>query len=160
MIRFLLPFGFLLASLGCAHALDKDAPWNVQDEEFIALSHECLSLSQKKLYDRAIQARQDLIKMAERKWGPDHYKVGCAVFQLAVLYHMDKKEYPEAEKLYRRGMVIIEKSVGKEDDMYFQHLIGLAYLYRQTERPTEAEKIEKLLSELREKKRSNKPKSR
>jgi CHAT domain-containing protein/Tfp pilus assembly protein PilF len=82
--------------------------------------------------------------------GPNHPDVAQSLNNLAALYD-DQGRYADAEPLYKRSIVIWEKSLGPDHPYVASSLNNLALLYREQGRYTEAEPLYKRSLVIREK---------
>jgi tetratricopeptide (TPR) repeat protein len=83
---------------------------------------------------------KESLSLAERQW-PDQPRVAGSLSTLAQVYVAQKK-YSDAEPLYRRAIVILEKSLGPDSPELAPTLETYALLLRDLGRPAEAKEME------------------
>lgn len=104
---------------------------------------------EKKSYDEAAMFYQEAMKAAEAI-GPDDPRLASTCNNLAEVFRIQKK-YAEAERLYRRALVIREKHLGKEHEDVALIINNLAVLYAEQGRNDMAELLYKRAIEIAEK---------
>ncbi len=66
-----------------------------------------VTLYQQGMYSEAAQVAEEVLKVAENTFGPNHPQVATSLNNLALLYQAQGK-YAEAEPLYKRALVMGE----------------------------------------------------
>jgi tetratricopeptide (TPR) repeat protein len=108
---------------------------------------------EKKSYDEAATFYEEAMKAAEAI-GLDDPRLASTCNNLAEVFRVQKK-YAEAERLYRRALVIREKNLGKEHEDVALIINNLAVLYGEQSRYDVAELLYKRAIEIAEKKFKN-----
>jgi tetratricopeptide (TPR) repeat protein len=100
-------------------------------------------------YDTAEELMLLILEEAE-EFGPDDARLGFSLINLAVLYRKQGR-YREAEPLYPRGLVILEKTYGEEHPVVAGVLEDWAALLRETGRERQAAEMDARASVIRAK---------
>ncbi len=109
-------------------------------DDLAALNAQVETLYDQGKYAEATGIAKQLLRLAEKKFGPDHVEVGTALNRLAEL-SLTQRRHAEAEALYKRSLGIRETALGPEHPDVARSLNGLAVLYEDQNRHVEAEVI-------------------
>jgi tetratricopeptide (TPR) repeat protein len=91
-------------------------------------------------YDDAENSVEAALEKAEQ-FGPEDPRLAASLNNLAFIYHVQGR-YADAEPLYRRALVIVEKVLGPHHPNVATAMENYAALLRKTNRSAEAEKLE------------------
>lgn len=93
-------------------------PGGAQSEaaEAARLNSEVIKLFGLGKYDEALPPARRVVELREKLLGPDHPAVASALYNLGSL-HAQRKEFDEAEKLYRRALAVAEKNGEKQAEL-------------------------------------------
>ena len=94
-----------------------------------------------KRYGQALELATDALKLYELGHGSDTDFVGATMFNLATVYHVQKK-YDEAENAYKRALSIRTKVLGAQHPDTGAVLRNYARLMKETHREAEAEHLD------------------
>jgi len=114
-------------------ALGQEARWR-------ALYNQTMELYQQGKYREAIPVAKELLKVAERTFGPDHQGVVLSLNYLAEVY-LAQGKYVQAEPLFKRSPAIREKDLGADHPRVATGLNNLAALYEKMVMYDEAKKL-------------------
>jgi len=103
-------------------------------------------------YDRAIVVAKKALDLVEKTLGRDHPDVVKSLDNLALLYKT-QGQYTQAVPLYVRSLVILVKALGPDHPHVCASLENMAELYRATNRPKEADALDRRAAKIRAKKR-------
>jgi tetratricopeptide (TPR) repeat protein len=78
-----------------------------QEARWKELNERVVTLYQQGMYSEAAQVAEEVLKVAENTFGPNHPQVATSLNNLALLYQAQGK-YAEAEPLYKRALVMGE----------------------------------------------------
>jgi len=115
-----------------------------------ALNEQAVQLYKQGEYQKATELLEQVVKLAIKRFGPDHPDVATSLNNLAELYR-SMGRYTEAEPLCKRSLAIREKQLGRDHPDVAQSLNNLAELYRATGRYAEAEPLCRRSLAIREK---------
>ena len=82
-----------------------------QETRWSELNERVVILYRQGNYSEAAQLAEEVVKVAENSFGPEHPYVAQSLNNLALLYKVQGK-YTEAEPLYKRSLSIREKALG------------------------------------------------
>lgn len=99
-------------------------------------------------YDDAEKHFQTAVSIAEMLW-PESPRLATSISNLALLYTSQGK-YKQAEPLHRQSLAIVEKARGTMDPEVVPILENYAALLRKTNRPLDAEKLERRVTVIRQ----------
>lgn len=100
-------------------------PEDVQ-KEVLQLLQQAYKLTQEDKYDEALPLAERALAIAEKTFTPEHTIISVSLYQLGLIYQ-GKKDFTQAEALYKRSLAIAEH--GREDEYIASPLQGLADLY-------------------------------
>ena len=106
-------------------------PSYAQDETWVKLNSEVLTLYSSRQYQDAIVQGIKLLDYSERTFGPDHVTTGTTQANLAFVYKA-MGQFAKALPLYVRALDISEKGYGREHPLTSSRLNNLAGLYEST----------------------------
>ena len=122
-----------IASAGIVAAATPEEDWQrLTKEGWAALEADRPADAEKRM--------KEALACAEGNW-PDQPRVAGSLSMLAQLYVFQKK-HEDAEPLYRRGVAILEKSLGPNHPDLAPTLEAYALLLRDLKRPAEAKEME------------------
>jgi tetratricopeptide (TPR) repeat protein len=116
---------WLLISSGILHAQAQ-----TQDDKArcTTLYNEMASLSKAGKYADAIKVGEELVKLAEKAFGPESAQYASYLDGLAYRYK-DLGDYAKSEPLYKQAVEIKRKALGENDPSFALSLRGLGSLY-------------------------------
>ena len=101
-------------------------------------------------YEEALPFAEQVLKLGEQEFGPDHPNTAAFLSILATLYHAQGR-YAEVEPLYGRALMIREKAFGPDNPHVATSLNDLALLYASQGRYADAEPLHQRALTIREK---------
>lgn len=116
--------------------------------ELDALKKEVDQLRQAGKYAEAAAAQQRLVKLTEKRYGPNDPQTAAALTTLADLYTAQNK-FAEAEPLLKRAITIHEKAKKPDNNELAQALDNLGSLYVKQGRTADAAPLSKRAADLR-----------
>lgn len=123
---------------------------HAQRDELSALRRQYEALARQGKYAEAGVVARRALRLAKKKFGPNHLSVGASLNNLAMLYDSQGR-HAEAEPLYKRGLAIAEKVLGPGHRSVASSLNNLAALYLAQGRFAEAERLYKRSLAIRKK---------
>ncbi|TPX33732.1 hypothetical protein SmJEL517_g03405 [Synchytrium microbalum] len=90
-----------------------------------AAEHGKMALS-KGQKDFGIELITEAVTIAEQVYGPVHPETGRALAQLAMI-HFSNKNYDTARELQRKGVIVLERTLGVDDPDTLQQYMNLGY---------------------------------
>ncbi len=151
-----LAAALVLVLIGWPAALSaQDDPAKAQLQNFferlavLSLNQRATQFYQQGEYKKATELLEQVVKLAIKKFGPDHPDVATSLNNLAQLYRLQGR-YAEAEPLCKRGLKIYEARFGPDHPNVATSLNGLAVLYQAQGRYAEAEPLYQRGLEIRE----------
>jgi tetratricopeptide (TPR) repeat protein len=112
-----------------------------------------LDLARQGRYGEAERLGREGLKVAEKRFGPDHPNTARSLTDLADLYRIHMGKYAEAEPLYKQALAVWEKAQGSDHPEVATLLEKMADLYKKTGRKEETERAEARAKEIRSAKR-------
>ena len=119
-----------------------------QEVLFNKLNQSAMRLYRQGKYREGVKVAKEALKVGEETFGYDHPSVGTSLNNLAALYYTLGR-YALAEPLYKRGLAIDEKTLGPDHPSVANSLENYAALLRNTNRESEAAKMEARAKRIR-----------
>ncbi len=131
-----------------ARAREKQRGAKVSPAEIDALKKQVDQLRQAGKYPEATTAQQRVVKLTEKRYGPNDVQTAAALTTLADLYAAQNK-FADAEPLLKRAIAIHEKAKKPDNHELAQALDNLGSLYIKQGRTADAAPLSKRAADLR-----------